>query len=60
MNQTMMKQLELLSSLLPKPFDYTLDTEIPDEPGEEEVDLFEIVEYDPEPDLEEALNDFSE
>lgn len=52
-------QLQLLESLLPKPFDYSADQEIEGPVGEEEVDLFEIVEFEPEEEIEEILDEIS-
>ena len=56
MNQTLTIQLELLKSLLPKPFDYSTDQEVEEEPLDEEVDLFEIVEFEPDEDIEEIIS----
>lgn len=51
----MEKQLQLLTSLLPKPFSHgEQEQEFITEP--EEIDLFETVEYDPDEEIEEILN----
>lgn len=49
-------QLGLLESLLPKPFDYSGDTEEVAVEEAEEVDLFEDIYFDPSDDIEEILN----
>lgn len=49
-------QLGLLESLLPKPFDYSGDTEEVSVEEAEEVDLFEDIYFDPSEDIEEILN----
>ena len=55
MNLTIERQMRLLESLLPKPFDYSLDQEPEEVLEPEEVDLFETIEYEPTEEIEEAL-----